>query len=58
MSIRTANIIDDPDRPGEFLLDLSNELCAELGWQVGDTLEWKDNQDGSWLLVKLPPPGL
>jgi hypothetical protein len=44
------NVVEDPDNPGELLLDLGTELCAELGWQVGDTLEWIDNKDGSWVL--------
>lgn len=45
----TVNVVEDPDT-GELILDLGNELCAELGWQVGDTLEWIDNKDGTWLL--------
>lgn len=45
-----AQVVEDPDHPGELLLDLGTELCAELGWQAGDTLEWIDNKDGSWLL--------
>jgi len=48
----TARIVEDPDMPGELLLDLGNELCAELGWQVGDTVEWIDNEDGSWTIQK------
>jgi DNA-binding Xre family transcriptional regulator len=47
---RTLTVVEDPDNPGELLLDLGAELCAELGWQVGDTLEWIDNKDGTWLL--------
>ena len=49
-----ALVIENPDHPGELLLDLGTELCAELGWQVGDTLEWIDNKDGTWLLQKNP----
>jgi hypothetical protein len=47
----TVNVVDDPDNPGELLLDLGNELCAEMGFQVGDTIEWIDQGDGSWLLL-------
>ena len=52
MTQRTAQVIEDPENPGELLLDLGEELCAELGWQVGDTLEWTDNKDGTWTLHK------
>ncbi len=47
---RILTVVEDPDNPGELLLDLGTELCAELGWQVGDILEWTDNKDGTWLL--------
>jgi hypothetical protein len=46
----TVQIVEDPDNPGELLLDLGLELCAEIGWKVGDTVEWIDNKDGTWLL--------
>jgi hypothetical protein len=52
--IATAKIVEDLDNPGELLLDLGLELCAQLGWQVGDTVEWIDQKDGSWLLQKIP----
>jgi len=46
------SIVEDPDQPGELLLDLGNELCDELGWREGDVIEWHDNKDGSWTLKK------
>lgn len=49
---RIANVIEDPDNPGELLLDLGHEVCESLGWNVGDTIEWLDNEDGSWTLKK------
>jgi hypothetical protein len=52
--ITKAKIVEDPDNPGELLLDLGLELCAQLGWQVGDTVEWIDQKDGSWLLRLIP----
>jgi hypothetical protein len=42
---------------GELVLDLGLELCAQLGWQVGDALEWKDLGNGSWQLIKLTTAG-
>ena len=47
-----VHVVEDPNNPGELLLDLGLELCAELDWQVGDTEEWIDQKDGSWLLQK------
>jgi hypothetical protein len=47
-----AQVVEDPDHPGELLLDLGLELCAQLDWQVGDTIEWIDQKDGTWLMIK------
>jgi DNA-binding Xre family transcriptional regulator len=53
MTTKTVQVIEDPDNPEELLLDLGTELCAELGWKVGDTVQWIDNKDGTWQLIKL-----
>ena len=47
-----VQVVEDPEHPGELLLDLGLELCAQLDWQVGDTIEWKDQKDGTWLMTK------
>jgi len=48
-------LIEDPNDPEQLILDLGQELCDELGWNVGDTLVWTDNQDGSWQIKKADP---
>ena len=35
------------------VLKLPDELIEELGWKLGDTLEWIDNKDGSLSLIKI-----
>jgi hypothetical protein len=45
-------IVEDPEHPGEMLLDLGDELCEQMGWKPGDTIVWKDNQDGTFTLKK------
>lgn len=37
---------------GDLILPFSDELLKEMGWKEGDTLEWKDNKDGSYTLTK------
>ena len=32
------------------VLTLPDEVIKELGWETGDTLQWIDNEDGSWTL--------
>ena len=48
-----VQVIEDPDDPEQFLLDLGLDLCERLGWQPGDNLQWTHNNDGSWTLTKI-----
>lgn len=40
------------DAEGNLILPLSDELLNEVGWKPGDTINWTDNGDGSWLMTK------
>jgi hypothetical protein len=55
MTTFLCNIIEDPNNPDELLLDLGLDLCAQLGLQPGDTVEWINNQDGTWTLKNKTP---
>lgn len=37
----------------ELVLPLPQNLLDLKGWQEGDTLEWVDNKDGTWTLIKV-----
>lgn len=41
----------DPET-GDLILPLPAELLEETGWKTGDTLDWKDNGDGSFSMTK------
>jgi len=45
-------VVEDDQDPEQLLLDLGTELCEQLGWHVGDVLQWIDNKDGSWTLTQ------
>lgn len=45
----TITLIQDND---DAILPLPNDLLDLFGWQEGDTIEWIDNGDGSWILKK------
>lgn len=38
---------------GELILPLDDEIFAETGWKIGDTIKWTDNGDGSWTMSKV-----
>jgi hypothetical protein len=48
----TITTEEDPDT-GEVVLPLPPELMKLQGWQDGDTLEWIENDDGSWTIRKV-----
>jgi hypothetical protein len=41
------------DGSGDLVLPLTDEIMAEAGWQIGDTLEWIDNENGTWSIRKI-----
>ena len=43
----------EDDEQGNLLLPFPQELLDTLGWKVNDTLEWKDNQDGTFTIIKV-----
>jgi len=47
----TLAVEEDP-ATGDAVLNLPDELLTQAGWREGDVLNWIDNNDGSWTLVK------
>ena len=48
----TVSVIYD-EETDDYIVPLGNDVCDELGWQVGDTIKWQDNGDGSYTLTKV-----
>ena len=44
--------LEEDTETGDLVLPFTQEILEELGWRDGDVLEWIDNKDGSWSLVK------
>jgi hypothetical protein len=40
------------DGSGDLILPLTDEIMESAGWQIGDTLEWIDNKNGTWSIKK------
>jgi hypothetical protein len=43
---------EDPDHPGELLMPFPPDLLAQMGWDYGDVLVWKEADHGSFTLSK------
>ena len=48
---KIVTLVEDEDT-GDLILPIGDELMAEVGWEVGDTLNWVDNKDGSFTIMK------
>jgi hypothetical protein len=40
------------DEDGNLYVELPDALLNQMGWATGDTLEWLDNQDGTFTITK------
>lgn len=47
----TITLEDDPET-GDLIMPLTDEILESAGWKEGDTLEWIDNENGTWSLRK------
>ena len=48
---RFLNLHVDPET-GDSILDLPIDFCEELGWEVGDTIKFTQQDDGSIVMTK------
>jgi bifunctional DNA-binding transcriptional regulator/antitoxin component of YhaV-PrlF toxin-antitoxin module len=48
---KTVTLVEDEDT-GDLILPIGDEFMEAVGWEVGDTLEWINNNDGSFTLSK------
>jgi hypothetical protein len=49
--------LERDSKTGDVILPLSDAQLKELGWEIGDTLEWIDNKNGTWT-IQLKKPTL
>ena len=47
----TITLEEDPETK-ELVMPFPPDLLAQVGWDFGDTIVWKDEGNGSWSLTK------
>ena len=52
MAMKMTTVKEDPET-GELFIEFDDETIAELGWEIGDTVEWIENSDGTWTIRKV-----
>ena len=45
--------VEEDEKTGDLLLPFTPEILDEVGWKIGDSVDWKDNHDGSFTLSKV-----
>jgi bifunctional DNA-binding transcriptional regulator/antitoxin component of YhaV-PrlF toxin-antitoxin module len=46
-------IIELQEDGDDLILPFPDDILDKIGWKEGDSLEWVDNQDGSFTLRKV-----
>jgi hypothetical protein len=49
-NIKYTVVLEEDPETGEQMLPLTDEIVEQLGWEIGDTINWKNNHDGSFTL--------
>ena len=49
----TVTVEEADDGSGDLVMPLPQDFLDQQGWKEGDTLDWRDNEDGSWTLSKV-----
>jgi len=49
----TVTLEEADDGSGDLVMPLPQEMLDLQGWREGDTLDWKEGNNGSWTLSKI-----
>ena len=49
-------LIEVKQENGYQYIELPKSLLRKVGWKIGDTIDWHDNKDGTWSLLKVVTP--
>ena len=44
--------LEEDAETGDLVMPIPPALLKELGWQIGDTLDWEPTSDGSYRLTR------
>ena len=51
--MKKPHILEVKEQDGYQYIELPDSLIKKMGWKIGDTIDWQDNKDGSWSLIKV-----
>jgi len=53
---KKPHILEVKEQDGYQYIELPNSLLKRMGWKIGDTIDWQDNKDGTFSLIKIAKP--
>ena len=53
---KKPHILEIKEQDGYQYIELPDSLIKKMGWKIGDTIDWQDNKDGTWSLLKVVSP--
>ena len=53
---KKSHILEVKEQDGYQYIELPDSLLNKMGWEIGDTIDWHDNKDGSFSLLKVASP--
>ena len=51
--MKSPHILEVKEKDDYLYIELPNSLMKKMGWKTGDTIDWHDNKDGTWNLLKV-----
>jgi hypothetical protein len=56
MKNKYSYALEVKEKDGYLYIELPNSLMKKMGWKTGDNIDWHDNKDGTWSLLKVATP--
>ena len=53
---KKPHILEVKEQDGYQYIELPDSLIKKMGWKIGDTIDWHDNKDGTFSLLKVTTP--
>jgi hypothetical protein len=54
--MKKPHILEVKEQDGYQYVELPDSLMNKMGWKIGDTIDWQDNKDGTFSLIKIAKP--
>jgi hypothetical protein len=51
MTKAVITLVEDPET-GDLIMPIPDDIWQQTGWEIGDTLVWKDEGNGSFSVSK------